>query len=84
MLPAPIGILFPSDESLNEEGKQKLEKWIQTLESENQVFRIIPEKIFSESWNELKKVYAPSSGLHPMTERMLRGFIASGGEVTRI
>jgi len=81
---APLSLLLPSDEEFNREAYQALNGQINKLQSEGVMFRLIPEKIFNESWNELKTVFYVKSALHPMTLRMIRGFEASGGEAIEI
>lgn len=79
-----FGLLLPCDDKLLMNHYQKLEAKIQALYENGIKFRIIPEKIFNECWNELSCVAYIEGSLSAMTERMIQGFIASGGEVSTL
>jgi hypothetical protein len=40
---------------------------------------MIAEKIFNECWNDIDEVHYEENAIHPMTLRMVKGFVASGG-----
>jgi hypothetical protein len=71
------GILLPSDENLNSESYKKLHLFMQSTPN---AYRLITEKIFNECWNELETVFYNKDAIHTMTLRMVKGFVASGGQ----
>jgi hypothetical protein len=75
------GILLPEDAKLSQEILRKLEQLILSIQHP---YRIIPEKIFNECWNDIQTVYYAPNSIHHMTARMIKGFEASGGEAIEI
>lgn len=74
-------LLLPSDEYLNSSNFSKIKSF---MDNEPGAYRLITEKIFNECWNEIETVYYDSSSIHPMTARMVKGFIASGGDAQEL
>lgn len=73
-----IAILLPEDDKLTSELVFKIKNLTESLKGP---YRMIPEKIFNESWNDIQTVYYIENAIHPMTQRMVKGFEASGGQV---
>lgn len=78
-----FALLLPSDETLTQDSYQKFQTKMDELIVNGKKFRVIPEKIFNECWNELTCVSYIEGSLSPMTERMIQGFVASCGEVSK-
>lgn len=72
-----IAILLPEDQCLSCEIMVQLKRLMGSLKSP---YRLILDKIFNESWNDIHTVYYIENATHPMTKRMIKGFEASGGQ----
>ena len=77
-----LGLLLPQDAILTPSSYEILKITIERFIKEKKVFRLIGETIFNESWNDLGQVIYDPEAIHPMTLRMIKGFVASGGEVS--
>jgi hypothetical protein len=73
------GVLLPSDASMNRVSYEYLKNFMEILSQKGVSYRMIAEKIFNECWNDIDEVHYEENAIHPMTLRMVKGFVASGG-----
>ncbi len=76
-----VALCLPGDEALDSNGLEELERVFATLYQMKVPYRIIPEALLTEEWDELESIISLSSMLSGQGRRKLQGFCAAGGEV---
>jgi len=75
---AKIGVVIPSDETINLE---RLSQMISSLDQKNLKYQCIPEELLNEHWGGLETLLVDKSSLSDTGQRMLNGFEAAGGNI---
>lgn len=73
-----VGVVLPQDSFCTEEVLDALDK---ILEQMHEPFRVVPEALLNEQWEDLDTLVVMSCALSPQGKRKLQGFCAAGGEV---
>jgi hypothetical protein len=78
---AKIGVCLPQEEHCTAEILSILDNLFQ---DQKEPFRIIPEALLTEEWNNLDTLIAIDRTVSPQGRRKLLGFAAAGGEIITI
>lgn len=77
----PLALCLPVDEKLESKALLEIEGILENLLKKNAPFRIIPEELLNEQWDELEQLIVIPEYLTSQGKRMLQGFEAAGGQV---
>lgn len=78
---ANLGVSIHFKESVRTD---RLESYLESCLSESKPFRLVNEAFLTDQWGELDEIVVEQDSISEQEERMLLGFSAAGGKVTRL
>lgn len=78
---ASLGICFPNDPSCRATVLNRLKKCFSDLDKISTAYRIIPEFLMTESWDDLDDLVFLKEALSAQGKRILQGFSIAGGSL---
>jgi hypothetical protein len=78
---ATVGCVIPNDEFCDAKTRLALSEMLAWIETQNKVYRCIPEALLNEEWSGLDTLVFFAPKMTRLGHRMAQGFIASGAQV---